>query len=187
MPIKMTPEEYYEAFTKGNYNDFLENPSSVMKAFNSAVAASHLADCYYNYNKINNSELVSKYESLTDFIKFINQDTNNFFKDIRSISNAYKHLYTGLNHNFADYSSISSAGTIESIVFEGEEINQISEELLDENTYDPIVVYTRKTGEQIQFIKAIEVVIDFWEIMINNIKSSENEPCCREIISRGNR
>jgi len=167
MPINMTPEEYFEAFTLGNYNDFLDNPSSVMKAFNSAVAASHLADCYYNYNKKNNPGLVKKYKRLTDFIRFISQNTNNYFKDIRSISNAYKHLYTGLKKNFAKYSTISSAGTIESIVFENEGINQISEELIDKNTSDLIVVYTRKTGEQIQFNKAIEIVINFWESTIN--------------------
>jgi len=162
----MTPEEYYEAFALGNYNDFIENRSSVMKAFNSSVAASHLADCYYNYNKINNSGLVNKYNSLTDFIKFINQETNNYFKDIRSISNAYKHLYTGLNKDLANYSSISSAGTIEAIVFQDEEINQISEEPLNENSPDLIVVYTIKTGDTIQFEKAIKAVIDFWENMI---------------------
>ena len=118
MPIKMTPDEYYEAFTIGNYNEFIEEPSSVMRAFNSSIAASHLADCYFNYNKVHNPELIQDFQNLSDFIKYINERTNNYFKDIRSISNAYKHLYTGLREEYARHSSISSAGTIEAIVFE---------------------------------------------------------------------
>lgn len=161
----MTPEDYYEAFTLGNYHDFMDNPSSVMRAFNVAVSASHLADCYYNFHKKNTPNLISGYRSLTDFLIDISEKTNNYFNDIRSISNAYKHLYTGIDGG-ANYSSISSAGTIESIIFEDEEINQVSEELLDKNGSDFTVIYTRKTGEQIRFSEAIETVINFWEAMI---------------------
>ena len=28
MPIKMTPDDFYEAFTIGNYIEFIEDPSS---------------------------------------------------------------------------------------------------------------------------------------------------------------
>jgi len=168
MPIKMTPEEYFEAFTLGNYNDFIDDPSNVMRAFNSAVAASHLADCYYNFYKKNQPSLIKKYKSLADFINYISQNTNNYFQDIRSISNAYKHLYTGTTKEYARYSTISSAGTIESVAFEDEEINQVSEEAIDNNVSEFMVVYTRKTGEQIQFKKAIEIIIKFWEDTIYN-------------------
>lgn len=167
----MTPEEYYEAFTLGNYYDFINDSSSVMRAFNIAVSASHLADCYYNYNKINNPSLIRKYESLTGFIININQNTDNYFQDIRSIANAYKHLYTGIKKDFSRHSTISSAGTIESIAFEDEIINQLSEEPIDKNASAFIVVYTRKTGEQIQFKIAIETVVNFWNIMIHKIES----------------
>jgi hypothetical protein len=166
MPIKMTPYEFYEAFAIGNYNEFIEEPSSVMRAFNSAVAASHLADCFFNYNKVHNPELIQDFQNLSEFIQFINEKTNNYFKDIRSISNAYKHLYTGLREEYARHSSISSAGTIEAIVFEDEEIKQLSEELKDENKSEIMVIYTRKTGKQIHFITAIKTVIEFWETMI---------------------
>ena len=57
----MTPENYYEAFTLGNYNDFIVDSDSVRKAFNVAVAANHLADCYFNYHKENNPDKVSKF------------------------------------------------------------------------------------------------------------------------------
>lgn len=166
MPIKMTPYEFYEAFAIGNYNEFIDEQSSVMKAFNSAVAASHLADCYFNYHKIHNPGLIHDFQNLTEFIKYINERTNNYFKDIRSISNAYKHLYTGLKEDYARHSSISSAGTIKSIIFEDEVIKQLSEESKDENKPEIIVIYTRKTGEQIHFLTAIKTVIEFWKTMI---------------------
>jgi len=166
MPIKMTPDDFYEAFTIGNYNEFIDDPSSVMKAFNSAVAASHLADCYFNYNKVHKPRLIQDFQNLTEFIIYINDRTNNYFKDIRSISNAYKHLYTGLREDYAKYSSISSAGTIESIVFEDEEIKQLVEEPIDKNKPEMTVIYTRKTGEQIHFLNAIKTVIEFWETIL---------------------
>jgi len=75
MPIKMAPEDFYEAFMIGNYNEFNCDSSSVMKAFNSAVAASHLADCYCNYHKVNNPELIQEYPNLSDFIEFIHNSS----------------------------------------------------------------------------------------------------------------
>lgn len=168
MPIRMTPECFFEAFTIGNYNEFIDDPSSIMKVFNSAVAASHLADCYYNYNKFYNPTLIQDYQDLTEYIKYINEKTNNYFKDIRSISNAYKHLYTGLRKDYARHSSISSAGTIESIVLEDEEIEQLVEESIYENKPEITVIYTRKTGEQIYFLNAIKIVIEFWETVFYN-------------------
>jgi hypothetical protein len=166
MPIKMTPDDFFEAFTIGNYNEFIDEQSSVMKAFNTAVAASHLADCFFNYHKVHNPSLIQNFQKIPDFINFINEKSNNYFKDIRSISNAYKHLYTGLREDYARHSSISSAGTIESIAFEDEEINELVEESIDGNNPEMTVIYTRKTGEQIQFLKAIECVIDFWKTML---------------------
>jgi hypothetical protein len=121
-----------------------------------------LADCYFNYYEKNNLNKISEFKNLKNFINHISHNTNFFFKDIRSIANAYKHLYTGTNEKNSSYSSISSAGIIEVIAFEKEEINQISEEFT-EKTSELNVVYTRKTGEQFQFIQAIETVISFWE------------------------
>jgi hypothetical protein len=74
---------------------------------------------------------------------------------IRSISNAYKHLYTGLKEDYAKHSSISSAVTIESIIFENEKVQDLSEEYMGENNGELKVVYTRKNGEQLLFLKAI--------------------------------
>ena len=168
MPIKMTPENFHIAFMIGNYNEFICDSSSVMKSFNSAVAASHLADCYYNYYKANNPELIQEYPNLSDFIEFINNKTDYYFRDIRSISNAYKHLYTGTKKEYARYSSISSSGTIETIVFENEEIRQLEEDFSKNREPEMKVVYTRKSGEQINFINAIEQVKKFWDNLFYN-------------------
>ena len=164
----MTPENFHIAFMIGNYNEFICDSSSVMKSFNSAVAASHLADCYYNYYKANNPELIQEYPNLSDFIEFINNKTDYYFRDIRSISNAYKHLYTGLREDYARHSSISSSGTIETIVFENEEIRQLEEDFSKNREPEMKVVYTRKSGEQINFINAIEQVKKFWDNLFYN-------------------
>jgi len=42
MPIGMSPDQYYEAFVRGNYNDYINNQSCVRRAFNAAVSASHM-------------------------------------------------------------------------------------------------------------------------------------------------
>gem|GEM_PF-1357261 len=168
MPIKMTPEDFYEAFMIGNYNAFVCDPSSVMKAFNSAVAASHLADCYYNYYKVNNPRLIQDYHNLSKFIEHINNNTDYYFKDIRSISNAYKHLYTGLREDYARNSSISSSGTIETIIFENEEIKQLEEDFTNNSEPELKVVYTKKNGEQIYFLHSIEIVKKFWDKLFYN-------------------
>lgn len=168
MPINMTPEDYYEAFTLGNYYDFINNPGCVRRAFNAAIAASHLADCYYYFYSKNDPERVSKYTELYKFRDYISNNTDNYFRDIHSIANAYKHLYTG-NQKHPENSTISSAGTIESIGFIDEEVEQLFEKSEDRNASKFIVIYTRKSGEQMQFKQAIDTVIHFWETVINKM------------------
>ncbi len=159
----MVPEEFFEAFVLGNYDDFKKNPDCVRRAFNAAVAASHLADHYLSFYKHKSPERVKMYEKIGDYVEHISKSTKNYFRDIRSIANAYKHLYTGKEERYAKHSSISSAGTIESIQFVGEELENISEEFAELNTSKNVVVYTRKSEEQLQFKTALNVVIDFWQ------------------------
>jgi len=168
MPMRMTPEQYFEAFTLGNYYDFMDDSSNVRKAFNSAVSASHLADCYFNYHNKYQPETIKQYKSLRNFVDNISKRTNNCFQDIRSIANAYKHLYTGLKEKHKQYSTISSAGTIESIEFEEEGIDQLTQEYENSSASTLSVIYTRKTGEIVCYKKSIESVIEFWESMIYN-------------------
>lgn len=159
----MTPQLYYEAFAMGNYEDFKANPNNIRCAFNAAISASHLADHYFTYYKKNESQRVKVYNKIGDYVEHISSKTKGYFRDIRSIANAYKHLYTGENKQFADYSSISSAGTIETVQIVDKEIKEISEIPLSDKSNGLNVVYTKKSNEQVVFTVALEYVMVFWE------------------------
>ncbi len=158
MGINMTPDCYFEAFVEGNYEDFKEHPYCVRRAFNAAVAASSLADHYFNYNKLNDPSKVKKYTKIGSYIEHIEQNTHGDFRDIKSIANAYKHLYTGIDPHKAKYSSVSSTGAVEAVQLENEEVQEVSQ-----NNSNDIVVYTRKTGDEREFLPALESVIDYWQ------------------------
>lgn len=155
----MKPDQFFESFVLGNYEDCINNPGCVRCAFNAAVSASHLADHYYNYHKRSNPSLMVSFNTLGDFVGYISKSTNDCFKDIRSISNAYKHLYTSTDPKKEVYSSISSAGTIESIDFE--EIDELITHISEDYTKSR-VVYTRKDGKKIEFLSTLKEVVDFW-------------------------
>lgn len=159
----MTPEEFFESFVIENYIDFKDNPGCVRRAFNSAVAAAHLADHYYNYYDVKSPSRLGANKKLGDYLNYISTRTQCYFKDIRSIANAYKHLYTGKESSHAKHSTISSAGTIESLEFIDEELESLSGEFEEQSTPEYFVVYTRKSGEKIIFKTALETVIDFWK------------------------
>ncbi len=162
-----TPENYFENFVYANYIDCQSNKWSVRYAFNAAVSASHLADHYYNYYMKHDKSKIKEFKKLGDFIEFISDNTNGCFKDIRSISNAYKHLYSSTNPQKATYWSVSSPGVLESILFnvKGLPLKQIEENytsIADEDNLEPRVVFTRTDGSRVDFFKTLEAVIDFW-------------------------
>lgn len=159
----MTPQLYYEAFTLGNYNEFKANPGDIRCAFNAAISASHLSDHYFTYYKKNEPKRVKAFEKIGDYVKYISSRTQGYFRDIRSIAIAYKHLYTGEDKRYADFSSISSAGTIESVYFVDKVIKEINEIPHTGKSNESTVVYTKKSNEQVQFIVALECVMEFWE------------------------
>ena len=103
------------------------------------------------------------YTKIGDYIEYISRETKGDFRDIHSIANAYKHLYTGIKECHAKYSSISSTGTIETVQLIGEEIEQVSGVPGGKNTPEYVVVYTKKSGEQLEFMPALKTVINFWE------------------------
>lgn len=168
MPIRMTPQLYYEAFTMGNYEEFKTNQGNIRCAFNAAVSASHLADHYFVYNRKNEPQRVKSFDSIGDYVEHISVRTKGYFRDIRSIANAYKHLYTGDNKRYVHYSSVSSAGTVETVHFSDKEIKEISEIPKITNAAESTVVYTKKSGEQIEFMVALVCVIEYWGREINN-------------------
>src|SRR5688500_10405805 len=96
----MTPFEFLESFVQGNLEDCQEAPGSVRRAFNAAVSASHLADHWYSYNQRHNPQLVMGFKGLGNYVEHLCQETSGAFRDLRSVANAYKHLYTDVSSTF---------------------------------------------------------------------------------------
>jgi len=161
--MKMTPDDFFELFVTGNYEDYKSNPGDIRLAFNVAVSASHMADHYFKYNKKYDPPKVNSYKSIGKFIEYLSLNTKGYFQDIRSIANAYKHLYTLDDPHISVYATVSSPGAIESIAFQSKKskIKEIKEECSEELNISK-VVYTRIDGKQIDFSNTLQPVIDFW-------------------------
>ena len=163
----MTPDEFFLAFVKANYDDCVEHPGCVRRAFNAAVSASQLADHYFAYFHRHDPSKIASFRNLGNFINHISIRTSGAFRDIRSISNAYKHLYTSTEAMDSGHASISSAGTIESIDLakNGESISLIEEEWVKGTESDNStsrVVFTRIDGQRIEFLPSLKSVVDYW-------------------------
>lgn len=159
----MTPDDFFEEFVQGNYEDYQLNPGSIRHAFNAAVSAAHLADHYLEYYRKNDPSKVSSFEGGKNgaFVEYLSKNTKDCYRDIRSISNAYKHLYT------ANMWTVGSPGAIESISFLDKKLNvkNLSSELTEDLNASK-VVYTRKDGQQIDFLPTLETVINFWKELL---------------------
>ena len=167
----MTPDQFFEAFVRGNYEDCQQYPGCVRRAFNAAVSASHLADHYFAYWQRHDQLKVKGFKAIGEFVEDLSTNTDGCFRDIRSISNAYKHLYTSIDPKKAVHSSISSTGAIESISLADEDagVKVLEEEWVGDetgNNYESKVVYTRKDGQQIEFFSTLDTVIKYWEMNI---------------------
>lgn len=169
--MKTTPEYFFNNFVMGNYCDFKKNPAEVRLGFNAVVSASHIADHYFYFNKKHNPNKVKAYRNIGSFVGFVSHNTQLLFKDIRSIANAYKHLYTLDNPRTAIYSTIASPGTIETITFKNISpwIKEIREDLA-EDLSTTRVVYTRTDGQQIILIETLEIIISFWTDFLNSLE-----------------
>lgn len=163
----MTPDQFYVAFVDPNRDDCVEDPGSIRRAFNAAVSASHFIDQYYEFHKRHNPQLVSEYKNLGSFVEFISKETDNAFRDIRSISNAYKHLYTDTSSKSDIYSSVSSSGSIDTIEFQNDAYLQaIEEDYPNDQKIEFRVVYTRKDGSRFEFLPSLEKVVDYLYDMV---------------------
>lgn len=143
----MTPDAYFEAFVQDNYFDYVENPGSVRRAFNAAVPASHLADHYFEYYKKKDPERVKDFQSLGKFVEFLCAETEGAFRDVRSIANAYKHLYTNVDPQKSVHSTVESTGAVVCISFEHDhpDLDEIEEDY-EVGEQASMVVYRRKAG-----------------------------------------
>ena len=163
----MTPYQFLEAFVEPNFDDCSQHPGCVRRAFNAAISASHLADHYFTYFKIHDPLKIKGIKNFGDFLKHLSKETGGCFRDIRSISNAYKHLYTSKDPKHAVHSSVSSTLAIESIELTDEdaEISKIEEEWFKDSTDNcssSKVIYTRKDGKKLDFLPALDKVIQLW-------------------------
>lgn len=163
MSIQMTPQMYFDAFAVGNYEDYISNPGDIRCAFNAAITASHLADHYYSFYKRNDPHKVDAYNSIGAYVEFISTKTSGYFRDIRSIANAFKHLYLGGNDPLTEYSSISSTGAVETVYLSRSNLERVSESFSNNNAGNKTVIYTKKSKEEIEFIVALEMVMGFWK------------------------
>jgi len=157
----MTPTEYFESFVQENAFDCHEHPGCVRRAFNAAVSASHLADHTFNYSQRHTSGCASRFRSVGEYVAHLSEETGGAFKDIRSIANAYKHLYSDADPKKAIHSSISSAGAIVSV-----DLTETDEEMVSlEEDYESTttaVVFTRKDGSRAAFLPALDAVLEHW-------------------------
>lgn len=162
----MTPELFFESFVEGNSKDCHDMPGNVRRAFNAAVAVSHLADHYFTFNKRHNPNLVAAFSNIGSFVEHLSDKTGGAFRDIRSISNAYKHLYTNIDPKKAAYSSVSSTLAIQSIELPGDDgLISISEECSGSTEAEEgrcQVVFTRKDGTTSEFLPILKTCVDYW-------------------------
>jgi len=166
----MTPNNFFEAFVEGNALDCHDEWGDVRRAFNAAISASHFADHYFQYCKRHKPAMVSGFQNIGDFVEHLCNETNGAFRDIRSIANAYKHLYTNPQGGDNAYSSVNSAGSISEVEFpEDEEIAMIEEDYETQKSKDSgriRVVFKRKDGTKSEFLPVLDRVIDHFRTML---------------------
>ena len=165
----MTPDQFFEAFVEQNRWDCHENPGDIRRAFNAAVSASHLADHYFTFNKRHNPALVNQFKTIGAFIEHLSSKTNGGFRDIRSISNAYKHLYTDTGAQYETHSSVNSSGSIDAIKLLDDHIDGMKEEFIEKTGDETVglsVVFTRKDGSRVQFLPVLDSVVDYFTSIV---------------------
>jgi len=166
----MTPTQFFESFVEGNQLDCEENPGCVRRAFNAAVSASHLADHYFEFNRRENPDAVKHFPNIGKFVEHVSNQTSGAFRDVRSIANAYKHLYTDADSKHAAHSHVNSCGSIETIELTGDEaLSGLSEEYFSESEGSvarSAVVFTRKDKTQAEFLPALKATVDYWREQI---------------------
>ena len=148
--MSMTPDDFLFSFVLGNFNDFKDQPDCIRHGFNAVVAASHMADHYFEYYLKNEPTRVSMFKNLGEYIQHVSKQTNGDFTDIRGIANAYKHLYT------FSYVDISSTGAIDLLEINNENVSEVT-------TNYSKVIYTKRTGEQRDLLPVLENVVNFWQ------------------------
>jgi len=162
----MTPIEFMDAFVEGNCDEFFAMPDCVRRGFNAAISASHMADHYYKYMKRHDPAIVAQYASEGSYIESLYQTPGECFRDIRSIANAYKHLYT------KSTCSISSAGSIDCVRFniKASAVQAVEQDWVSAPDSESItstkVIYRRRGGTEGNLLDALTQVRDYWRGLV---------------------
>ena len=159
----MTPSAFFDAFVELNLCDFRERPGDIRLALNAAVSASHFADHYFTFKKRHNPRLVAQFSSIGELVEHISNATAGAFRDVRSVSNVYKHLYTDTGP-LAQYTSVDSCGSIETIDVPGNDaVQRIDADYVQESNGrgKSVVVVTRKNGSRFELLPAIEESMNY--------------------------
>lgn len=165
----MRPEDFLESFVEWNLADCVELPGDIRRAFNAAVSASHLADHFFYYSKRHQPHLVSTFRGIGDFVEYLSSSTGGAFRDVRSVSNVYKHLYTDTGP-LAQHSSVDSCGSIQLMQLEEDEaLARLEEETVEGAEADARlrVIVTRKDGSTFEFLPTLDVTVDFLRRLIH--------------------
>jgi len=138
---------------EGNYHDFLAEEASVRRGFNAVVPAFHMADHYFHYcERHAPTHRIISYGKRNDYLRYLSIK-NEYFNDVQSIANAYKHLYQ--RNKKKPFVTVSSAGTIQ-------DLKSSDFEMEGDVNY---VIYTRKSNKKVKFrlSEALKSVIDLWK------------------------
>lgn len=155
----MTPKEFFESFVEGNLEDCRESPGSVRRAFNAAVSASQLADQWHTYNQKQAPHLLADFQDFGLFVEHLTTATSGAFRDVRSIANAYKHLYTDARSKYGKHAVIDSSGAIASVEIDDPELVRAEKEYGGSSSK---VVFTRRDGSTLDFLPVLEKVVAYW-------------------------
>jgi hypothetical protein len=167
----MTPEQYFEAFVEPNQWDCNDMPGDIRRAFNAAVSAAHLADHYFNFHRKHQTGEVQSFSGMGEFVEYLSKQTGGAFRDVRSISNAYKHLYNTEGPS-AKYESINSCGSVCYVEIGGDDnLEDLEEHWVTEGDNSRLaVVFTRKDGTKGEYLTALNVVIScLRELVYKNV------------------
>ena len=164
----MRPDWYLEAFVEPNLLDCREAPGDVRRAFNAAVSASSFVDHYFKYQERHNPEAVASFKSVGELVGHISDETDGASRDIRSISNVYKHLYNVDSPSYR-YETVSSCGSIEVLkIEETGPLAEISEDfsVSEGGASRAAVVFTRRDGSRGEVIPALETVVSYFRDLL---------------------
>ena len=165
----MTPDWYLEAFVEPNLRDCQDQPGDVRRAFNAAVSASSFADHCFKYQKRHRPEVVEKFPKVGQLRGYLAEETQGAFRDVQSIANVYKHLYSVDSPSYR-YETVGSCGSIESLeITDDEHLAEIAEDYLRAGQGEgrAAVVFKRKDGSKAEFLPALEVVVNYFHELLH--------------------